>query len=889
VVSDLQRQLQELLGSAYHIDRELGGGGMSRVFVATETELERQVVIKVLPPELAAELNVDRFRREIQLAARLQHPHIVQLFTAGAKGSLLYYTMPFINGENLRARLARTGELPVQEAVRYLREIADALSYAHSQGVVHRDIKPENIIISGSHALVLDFGVSKALSSSTSEAPVQNNTLTSLGVALGTPAYMAPEQAAADPGVDARADIYALGIVGYELLAGRTPFSGLNQQQTLAAHITTAPLPVTQLRPQLPQGLAATIMRCIEKRPSDRWQSAAELHAALEPYMTTSGATAPALLPVGKRFEWTTSRIAVTAGIAGLAITGLIAGTLAFRNDKSSLTVGATHQITNDAGLEIHPAISPDGKLIAYSVSGGATTTLFVKSVSGGRAVAVADGGGWPHWSTDGTTLFFNNPKAENLTVPALGGVATRRSGFDSLAICIFSHVGDRAICTNIANGNLELTDSDGGNRHVVKLPQNTDGTVAGAWSPDDALIALTMGNVNYFFGHAIGNIAPSSVWVIRADGSEPVQITDHEHLNANPIFTPDGSLLYISNSGGTRDIYVQRLSSSHAGKGDPVRLTTGLNPHTISIDRDGKTVAYSAFTTSANVWSVPIPSVPVDNPVLKQNTVGNQTIESAAISNDGKWLLYDSNVNGNQDIFKVPIEGGEPVQLTHNRVDNFTATWSPDDKNIAYHALVNGNRDIYVSDASGGTATLVVSGPGEQSQPVWMPDGSGIYYYDGLNLVKVVRRDAASGKWQNPVPIITATFALIAPDMSALIAFANDNEICAGCASGIYTARVDGSARRKIATPKIDSVLATAGAIAWSRDSRHAYMVMKEKGGSGAIWQLPVNGDTERRLVHFTDPLRRLYRLSLDIDTKNFYVTIGDRQSDIWTLELKN
>jgi serine/threonine protein kinase len=239
---------------------------MSRVFVATEIELDREVVVKVLPPELSAGINTDRFRREIQLAAKLQHPHIVPLIATGAKGGLLYYTMPFIAGENLRTRLTRQGELPISDATRILREVADALSFAHSKGVVHRDIKPENILISGSHALVTDFGVSKALSSATAESPTEVPTLTSLGIALGTPAYMAPEQAAADPMVDARADIYALGIVAYELLTGRTPFAGLNQQQTLAAHITTAAMPISQQRPQLPTGLAAVIMRCIEKR-----------------------------------------------------------------------------------------------------------------------------------------------------------------------------------------------------------------------------------------------------------------------------------------------------------------------------------------------------------------------------------------------------------------------------------------------------------------------------------------------------------------------------------------------------------------------------------------------------------------------------------------------
>src|SRR6476619_5897852 len=195
---ELREQLQTTLGAAYAVTRELGGGGMALVFVAEERTLGRRVVVKVLPPETSGSVSGDRFRREIQLAARLQHPHIVPLLAAGESGGLLYYTMPFIGGENLRTRLTRVGELPVQEATKILREVADALSYAHSQGVVHRDIKPENILISGSHALVLDFGVSKALSSATAETPTEGPTLTSPGIALGTPAYMAPEQAAAD-------------------------------------------------------------------------------------------------------------------------------------------------------------------------------------------------------------------------------------------------------------------------------------------------------------------------------------------------------------------------------------------------------------------------------------------------------------------------------------------------------------------------------------------------------------------------------------------------------------------------------------------------------------------------------------------------------------------
>src|SRR6266849_645612 len=228
---ELREQLQANLGSAYTIERELGGGGMSRIFLAKEVRLERTVVVKVLAPQLAAGVSVDRFEREIHLAAKLQHPHIVPLLTAGAAGDLLYYVMPHIEGASLRARLAHDHELPVAETVRILRDVVDALAYAHAQGIVHRDIKPANVLLSGEHALVTDFGVAKAVAASG-----KDSTLTSLGVALGTPAYMAPEQAAGDPHVDARADLYAVGVVAYEMLAGRLPFTASSPQAMLAAH-----------------------------------------------------------------------------------------------------------------------------------------------------------------------------------------------------------------------------------------------------------------------------------------------------------------------------------------------------------------------------------------------------------------------------------------------------------------------------------------------------------------------------------------------------------------------------------------------------------------------------------------------------------------------------
>ena len=321
-MTELENRLQAALGSAYRIEQELGGGGMSHVFLAEEVRLGRRVVVKVLPPEMAAGVSAERFEREIQLAAKLQHPHIVPLLTAGARGDLLYYVMPHIAGESLRARIAHERALPVGETVRILRDVCDALAYAHGHGVVHRDVKPDNVLLSGKHALVTDFGVAKAVASSSGAG-----TLTSLGMALGTPAYIAPEQAAGDPTVDHRADLYAVGALGYELLAGRTPFGGLSPQGMLAAQVTATPDPVTLHRDSVPPALAALIMRCLAKHPADRPQSAEELLGQLEAMATPTGGTLPEQTAIssGTAAALRRSHPVRVATLFGLAAVGVLA------------------------------------------------------------------------------------------------------------------------------------------------------------------------------------------------------------------------------------------------------------------------------------------------------------------------------------------------------------------------------------------------------------------------------------------------------------------------------------------------------------------------------------------------------------------------------------
>ena len=282
-MAELRDRLQAALGDLYRIEREIGGGGMSRLFLANEASLNRQVVIKLLPPEMTSDVSAARFKQEIELAAQLQHPNVLPVLTAGSQDDLIYYVMPYVTGESLRHRLTSDGRASIEDTRKVLSEVADALAHAHAQGVVHRDIKPENILLQHGHAVLMDFGVARAVAEAQS-----GERLTATGLAIGTPGYMSPEQAAGERHIDARTDVYALAVVGYEMLTGAPPFTGASVQAVLAAHMTEDPRPLMEVRADTPPDLAATIERALAKQPSDRIQTAAEFRDAVA---ITSGTT----------------------------------------------------------------------------------------------------------------------------------------------------------------------------------------------------------------------------------------------------------------------------------------------------------------------------------------------------------------------------------------------------------------------------------------------------------------------------------------------------------------------------------------------------------------------------------------------------------------------
>ncbi|MGH7649347.1 MAG: protein kinase domain-containing protein, partial [Gemmatimonadaceae bacterium] len=426
--------LQAALGARYRIERELGQGGMATVYLAEDLKHHRQVAIKVLRHELAVSVGPARFTQEVEIAARLQHPHILPLLDSGNEGGILYYVMPYVDGESLRERLTREGELPVPEAVRLLSEIADALTHAHAQGVVHRDIKPENVMVLGRHALVMDFGVAKALTDATAQ-----NRITTAGVALGTPAYMAPEQATADTHLDHRVDIYALGIVGYELLTGRTPFGGGSAQQVLAAQVTQQPEPVSTHRPTVSPALQQIVMRCLAKRPADRWQSSDAVLAELEKLMTpTEGVTPAETRPTaavqrGRRRIWWGVGIAALVLIVTAAGWALLARRPAAQVSPPSFDVV---QLTT-SGQATSPIISPDGQQVAYASrqcgdDGSCKFDIVVREIASGveRPIVSDLPFAFPmQWSPSGLWLVTlgedNKGNQGTFTVSRLGGPLT--------------------------------------------------------------------------------------------------------------------------------------------------------------------------------------------------------------------------------------------------------------------------------------------------------------------------------------------------------------------------------------------------------------------------------------------------------------------------------
>ena len=434
MTSDLRAQLQSTPGGTFIIERELGGGGMARIFLAHETALGRAVVVKILTPELAAEVSADRFAREVRLAARLQQANIVPLLSAGEANGLPWYSMPYVRGESLRAKLSSGTPMSLADALNILRDVARALAFAHGEGVVHRDIKPENILLSGGAAVVTDFGIAKALTTSRTHERTGPSTVTQTGASIGTPAYMAPEQAAADPNIDHRADVYAWGVVAWELLAGKHPFAGKTTAHAMVtAHLSETPQVVTTIRSDVPPALATLVARCLEKDPAKRPNSANELLATLD-QITSSGARASASLA-----NYRTMR---GLAIGGAAVVGLAAIVWVVTH-RSTVVAKGTDSINS---LAVLPFVSVGGdtanEYFAEGIADELTTEL--AKVPGLRLAPSSSAWTYRHKAVDVREV------GRTLGVGAVLQATVRREGAQMRLNAQLSNTDNRVLWSNV-------------------------------------------------------------------------------------------------------------------------------------------------------------------------------------------------------------------------------------------------------------------------------------------------------------------------------------------------------------------------------------------------------------------------------------------------------
>jgi Tol biopolymer transport system component len=699
---------------------------------------------------------------------------------------------------------------------------------------------------------------------------------------------MAPEQATADPNVDHRADIYSAGVVAYELLAGRTPFQSSTPQQMLAAQVTETPDPVAKHRPGVSPQLDSIVMRCLAKRAADRWQTSSELLAAIEPIATPSGGMQPTsvrmaaatVAPKRTKLIAIAAGVAVVAGGAWIALKG---------GGAPSFTLGKTSQLTTEAGMEILPAISPDGKLLAYAAGTSLNTRIFVRPIAGGRTIQLTDDSvaveSSPQFSPDANQLLFLVRRGVSVA-SALGGPVkpvVPPSASSPVSSASWSPAGTEIVFAR--DDSVLVVAATGGTPRLVGTISGSGGFTACTWSPDGRWIACVQGNANYIRpSDLFGNIAPSHLRVFPAAGGESVLVSDDStKLYQSPVWSPNSEeLFFVSNRDGARDVFVQRIGRDGHRRGEAVRLTTGANAHSISLTADGTRLAYSVFTSQANLWALPIPSgSPVTTDAAVQLTSSNQTIEAVRVSPDGKWVVFDSDLAGPGAIYRVPVNGGNTELLVSEQFAVFAGDLSPDGRELTYHSWRNGTRDIEVRPLNGGEAVRVTDTPAQESYPVWSPDGTSLAFFDQAEpqSVMVVRRDRASG-WGKPTAIGEGNHVQWLPD-GHIVYLGRATDI----RGEIVISSADGSGKRVVHSPGANGPVPAR--VAPSPDGKTIYFKRTGLRTGSEFWSVPVGGGAPKLLVRFSDPARPSNRFDFAVDAKRFYFRIEDRKSDIWVAEL--
>ena len=721
---DALLQLKEALSERYDIKREIGAGGMATVYLAQDLRHDRPVALKLLNPELGAVLGAERFLAEIKVTANLQHPNLLPLFDSGAAEGLLYYVMPFVDGETLRGRLSRERQLPVEEAVRMTVAIANALDYAHSHGVIHRDLKPENILLQAGQPVIADFGIALAVKNA------GGNRITQTGLSLGTPQYMSPEQATGDRVIDGRADIYSLGAVAYEMLTGEPPHTGSTSQAIIARMLTEKPRPMRVTRSAIPEHVELAVQHALEKLPADRFSTAHQFAEALHGTggVGTTGVYASSLSGVrsGTRRSWKTRmRDPVTLAAGGVAIAALAYAAIGRSPPRSPdrvvrFVVAGSDSLKPVSNYPWPAAISPDGGIVIYTASlPGATSALFALRTDQLEAHQIpGTAGAWePSFSPNGQWLLFQNDgKIRKVRLDGSAPITIADGG--SANGGDWTSREEVVVGADGAKRGLSKVNAAGGDLVEFVKPDTSIGETDYLWPisfPDGKRAVFVIWT---------GSLASASLATVSMDGGE---VSPLGLKGVRPLAVMGRTLIYVQTDGAVMAVELDRSGRKTGGKAipvlDPVTVIAGNNGNSsIFVSQGGALVTARGGTRSQLAW------VSRDG-TYKAIMKDSRSYESPRISPDGRRIAVVVGARDQSDIWVYDTETGTFSRMSSVKVAS-SPSWSPDGSKVFFAGL--GDKQLYAiwsQQADGGAPAEKVLDTNLTASVAVAPDGLSVLY----------------------------------------------------------------------------------------------------------------------------------------------------------------
>jgi serine/threonine protein kinase/Tol biopolymer transport system component len=754
--------LQSTLGDRYRFEREIGSGGMATVYLARDLRHDRQVAVKVLKPELGAVLGAERFLSEIKVTANLQHPNLLPLFDSGEAGGLLFYVMPFVEGETLRGELDREKQLSVEESVHIAVAVASALQYAHEHGVIHRDLKPENILIQAGQPVIADFGIALAVSKAGGARVTQT------GLSLGTPQYMSPEQAAGDRVIDARSDIYSLGAVTYEMLGGEPPHSGSSAQAIIAKLMTSEPRPLYTLRSTVPIHVAAAVEKALAKLPADRFASAKDFAQALtNPHFTLSTRSGIAAQMAGSSAavkKWKRATIA-----AGVLATLLLAVALWSWLKPQPVRLAIRNVIPLDSTQELNGnlgrvALSPDGSTIVYA--GGPEGRLFVRRRDELTATALpgTEGAIAPFFSPDGNQVGYSTVAYALKVVSLKGGPPSTVT--DSLVGRLGSSWGpdgDIYLANRNNSAIIRIAPTQGSKAISVTQLDTLDGEVAHRL-PD----ALPNGK-GFLFTVFYGGKGKTGTAIAVGD----IASGKHTVLFAGVCarYSRSGHILYVTPTGTLMAVAFDQNKMRTTG--DPIAIAEGLRLGVVGttdlgVSRNGTLLYVTGGSQNGSrlMW------VSRDGKAQAVDSTWQGLFQFPAISPDGSRLAVSIADPSRSDVWIKQLDTGPSLKLTFDGNTNLYPEWTPDGRSVTYYSntkLGSTEFDLWTKRADGSAqAVRQLHQKLSLAEGLWSHDGKWLVFRTsvlvaGAGDILAIRPGVDSV----PTAIVATTFAELSPSLS--------------------------------------------------------------------------------------------------------------------------